>query len=79
MAQPPQRRAAVKRGDGQPADWIAKLDDFLKISDRDILTHAGKINYEDALAIAYAEYEKYRQQRLNETSPVERHFLEAIK
>ena len=24
------------------ADWIAKLDDFLRLSDRDVLTHAGR-------------------------------------
>jgi hypothetical protein len=58
--------------------WIAKLDDFLKISDRDILTHAGKVSHKDALANAHAEYEKYRQQRLNEPSPVEQHFQEAV-
>ena len=58
--------------------WIAKLDDFLKISDRDILTHAGKVSHKDALANAHAEYEKYCQQRLNEPSPVEQHFQEAV-
>lgn len=30
-------------------DWIVKLDDFLRISDRDILTHAGKISHQIAL------------------------------
>ncbi len=29
-------------------DWITKLDDFLKLSERDILTHAGKISHETA-------------------------------
>ena len=29
-------------------DWIAKLDEFLKVSERDILTHAGKISHEAA-------------------------------
>ena len=60
------------------SDWVAKLDDFLKISDRDILTHAGKVSHKEALANAHAEYNKYRQQRLNEPSPVEQHFLEAV-
>lgn len=60
------------------ADWVAKLDDFLKISDRDILTHAGKVSHKEALANAHAEYNKYRQQQLNEPSPVEQHFLEAV-
>lgn len=60
------------------ADWVAKLDDFLKISDRDILTHAGNVSHKEALENAHAEYNKYRQQRLNEPSPVEQHFLEAV-
>ena len=59
-------------------DWITKLDDFLKISDRDILTHAGKVSHKEALEKAYAEYEIYRQKRLNAPSAVERHFQEAI-
>jgi len=59
-------------------DWITKLDDFLKISDRDILTHAGKVTQKKALEKAYAEYEIYQQKRLNAPSTVERHFQEAI-
>jgi hypothetical protein len=30
-------------------DWIAKLDDFLKLTGRDILTHAGQISHGQAL------------------------------
>ena len=29
-------------------DWIAKLDDFLRLSGREILRHAGKISHEQA-------------------------------
>ncbi len=60
-------------------NWIAKLDEFLKISDREILTHAGTISHQQALEKAHAEYEKYRQAHLNDPSPVEEHFLEAVK
>ena len=60
-------------------NWIAKLDDFIKLSGRQLLTHAGKISHDDAVAKASAEYEKYRQLHLNEPSPVERHFIEAIQ
>ncbi len=59
-------------------DWISKLDEFLRISERDILTHAGKITHEEALEKAHREYEKFKQQLLNEPSPVERHFMEAV-
>ena len=69
---------ALNRKPMYMTDWIAKLDDFLKISDRDILTHAGRVSHKDALANAHAEYEKYRQQRLNAPSHVEQHFQEAI-
>ncbi len=54
-------------------------DDFLRTSDRDILTHAGKISHQIALDKAKAEYAKYRKQLNELPSPVERHFIEAIK
>lgn len=60
-------------------DWIDKLDDFLRITARDILSHAGKISHETALDKARAEYSKYQQQILDSSSPVEQHFFEAIK
>ncbi len=42
-------------------DWIAKLDDFLKLSGRELLDHAGKISADDAKAKAEIEYEQYRK------------------
>ncbi len=60
-------------------DWIAKLDEFLKVSEREILTHAGRVSHEAALEKARAEYEKYREQSLEEPSPVECHFIAAVK
>ena len=59
------------------ADWIAKLDEFLRISDRDVLSHAGSVSHEQALA--KAEFEKCRQDLLNKLSPVERHFEAAVR
>jgi hypothetical protein len=60
-------------------DWIEKLDDFLRISDREILAHAGKVSHEEALARAEAEFEKFRRIEDAKPSPVEQHFIEAIK
>jgi hypothetical protein len=60
-------------------DWISKLDDFLRISERDILTHAGTVSHEKALEKVRAEYEKYRVLHSEDESLVERHFLEAEK
>ena len=60
-------------------DWIARLDEFLKVRERDILKHAGKISHEAAIEKAHAEFEKFRRQMLEEPSQVERHFIEAVK
>lgn len=60
-------------------DWITKLDDFLKISDRDLLTHSGKISHEAALKKAHEEYEKFHRNDLAQPTDVERHFIEAEK
>ena len=39
-------------------DWILKLDDFLKLSDKELLTHAGKVSAELAKEKANIEYDK---------------------
>jgi len=59
-------------------DWIAKLDAFLQLSGKELLNHAGKISHDNAIDKAITEYEKYRQEHINDLTPVERHFLEAI-
>lgn len=60
-------------------DWIKKLDDFLKISDRQLLAHSGKISHESALKKAQEEYEKFRQKILSQPTQVEKDFIEAEK
>jgi hypothetical protein len=60
-------------------DWINKLDDFLKISDREILTHAGKISHDSAMKLADEEYKKFKQIQINQKSKVEEDFEKAIK
>ena len=60
-------------------DWIAKLDEFLKISDFELLDHAGKVSHEAALAKAEAEYEKFRRLEDAKPSPVEKDFQAAIE
>jgi hypothetical protein len=45
------------------ADWIAKLDDFLKLSDREILQHAGRISHSAADKHAHGEYAHFEQAR----------------
>ena len=41
-------------------DWITKLDEFLKLSEHELLDHAGKISAEQAKMKAELEYERYR-------------------
>ena len=60
-------------------DWIAKLDDFLRMGDRDILTHTGTISHEQALKRAELEFEKFRALQLEQPSPVEKDFEAAVK
>lgn len=60
-------------------DWIAILDDFLRISRKDILTHAGKISAQLAKAKADSEYDKFKERTKNELTPVEIHFLEQFE
>ena len=57
-------------------DWINILDDFLRISRKDILTHAGKISAKLAKEKANKEYDKFKERTKNNLSPVEIHFLE---
>lgn len=57
-------------------DWIQKLDDFLKLSGKELLSHAGKISAELAKQKADMEYDKFKERTTYSLSPVEIHFLE---
>lgn len=54
---------ALDRKPMRMQDWITKLDDFLKISGRELLSHAGQISAANAKAKAELEYARYRQQQ----------------
>jgi hypothetical protein len=60
-------------------DWITKLDEFLKISGRKLLDHAGKISHEAAVAKAELEFSKFRVLEDAKPSPVEKDFEAAVK
>lgn len=60
-------------------DWIEKLNEFLKLSEREILTHAGKVSHEAAMAKAGEEFEKFSRIQAALPQPVDEHFSEAIK
>ena len=44
-------------------DWISKLDDFLKLSERKLLNNAGTVSAEQSVQKAEAEFEKYRKEK----------------
>jgi hypothetical protein len=44
-------------------DWINKLDDFLRISEKEILTHSGKVSHKKAIEKGEIEYKKYRKKQ----------------
>ena len=44
-------------------DWIEKLNGFLTLNDREILTNAGRISHELGKANAEREYEKFKENR----------------
>ena len=60
------------------ADWISKLDDFLKLSDREVLSHAGKISHQDAKEKAETELDAYRQRLASLPQPVDDDFSQSL-
>lgn len=69
---------ALRRRPMTMAQWIAKLDDFLRISDYEVLAHAGKISHEMALDKAHREFDTFRRQQDAQLTQAEQDFLEAI-
>lgn len=64
----------VNRRPMQMQDWVQKLDDFLRVSERQIPAHAGHICHDQAMAKAHAEFATFRQSQAGLPEPVDRHF-----
>lgn len=60
-------------------DWSERLDDFLKMTGKDILTHVGKISHTQAMQKASLEYEAYKKRTQNELSQIEEDFIKQIE
>ncbi len=61
-------------------DWIEKLNAFLKFSEYEILTNAGKISHEVAEELALTEYENYKKiQDKNYISDFDREIKKLLK
>ena len=60
-------------------DWIARLDDFLKMTGNSILAHAGSISHEKAVEKAKNEYQKFKATSLQQPTTAEEDFLKYIE
>jgi len=60
-------------------DWIDRLHQFLTMTGRELLDHAGTISHAEALQKSHGEYEKFRLNQLMEPTEVEKHFIEVEK
>ncbi len=70
---------ALNRKPMYMTDWLTKLDDFLKLGERDVLTHAGSISHAEAVLKAEQEFETFATARRALPSPAEKHFDDAVK
>ena len=60
-------------------DWVARLDDYLRMTDSEVLQNAGKVSHALAEQKAKEEYQKYKQLHSGELSRVEQAFLESVE
>ena len=58
------------------SDYVEQLDNILRATGEEVLTHAGKISHSQAMEKARAEYRRYQVQTL---SPVEKEYLQTIR
>lgn len=70
---------AMRRIPMHMSDWVKKLDGFLTLNDRDILTHAGRISHEMAQAKAEMEYCKFKEISAIDSKPVDADFERAVQ
>lgn len=68
---------ALNRNPMTMVDWIERLQQFLTMSGRELLTNAGTVSHEAAIEKAHHEYERFRLKQIEEPTEVERHFVEA--
>ncbi|MEA2325783.1 MAG: hypothetical protein QOE68_742, partial [Thermoanaerobaculia bacterium] len=70
---------AMRRVPMHMSDWIKKLDGFLSLNERDILTHAGRISHEEALSKASSEYDKFKVFTATDARAVDADFEQATR
>ena len=60
-------------------DWVARLDDYLRMTDSEVLQNTGKVSHALAEQKAKEEYQKYKRLHSGELSRVEQAFLESVE
>jgi hypothetical protein len=70
---------AMRRIPMHMADWIKKLDAFLTVNERNILTHAGRISHEMVEGMAETEYYKFNRRRISQKDRLEGDFERTVK
>ena len=70
---------AMNRNPMYMKDWVERLDGFLTMTGKNILTHAGNISHNMALEKAHTEYDKYKERIKNEITKVEVDFVKQIE
>lgn len=59
-------------------DWLETIDDYLKMTRREILTTKGRVSHKQAIEKAHSEYDKYKRKQEELLSPVEKDFMDSI-
>ena len=59
-------------------DWLRTIDDYLKMTRREILITKGSVSHQQAIEKAHAEYEKFKIKQEESLSSVEKDFIKSI-
>ena len=70
---------AMRRIPMHMPDWIKKLDAFMTLNEREILTHPGRISHDLAKGLAEAEYEKFNRKRIQKKDRLDSDFEKTVK
>jgi hypothetical protein len=61
------------------SDWIKQLDNFLKLTNKNILQHSGSVSHQQAIKKAHGEYTIYKEKIKNRITQVEKDFIKQIE
>jgi hypothetical protein len=70
---------ALERKPMTMQSWLTKLDEFLQISGRKLLDHAGTVSAESARAKAEQEYTRYHARLDTQPRPIDAEFEKVVK